>query len=170
MTTTGGQALQEFATAATARAGQSDGFRALGRPVPWPTGVGVVATTAGPTLLVTLPEPARNWVSAWCVLAAAVNYVCWETARGDLRSPRLLAVQTGAVLAFGAVTIAAVAADPGVARYVLAAGWLAHAASDVVRHRADPVVPRWYSETCLVVDLILATGLVTVGPSTTRIR
>jgi hypothetical protein len=67
------------------------------------------------------------------------------------------------VLGFGAVAIAAVAAAPAAAPYVLAAGWLAHAAWDVVHHRIGRVVPRWYAETCLVADLSIATALLTVG-------
>jgi hypothetical protein len=67
------------------------------------------------------------------------------------------------VLGFGAVAIAAVAAAPAAAPYVLAAGWLAHAAWDVVHHRADRVVPRWYAETCMVADVLLAVVLLTVG-------
>jgi hypothetical protein len=97
------------------------------------------------------------------VLLAAVIYLTWGTARGDLGDRRWLSAQTAAVLGFGAVAIAAVAVDPAVARYVLAAGWLAHAAWDVVHHHAGRVVPRWYAEACMVTDLLLATVLLTVG-------
>ncbi len=103
------------------------------------------------------------YVSSWSVLLAAVVYLSWGTARGDLVDRRLLGAQTAALLAFAAIAIAAVAADPSVARYVLAAGWLAHAAWDVAHHRTGRVVPRWYAETCLVADLIVATALLTVG-------
>jgi hypothetical protein len=132
-------------------------------PRRWPTGVGIAATTASLSLLAPLPERAQTWISAWCVLLAAVIYLTWGTARGDLTSRPLLSLQTAAVLGFGAIAIAAVAADPGVARYVLAAGWLAHAAWDIAHHRADRVVPRWYAETCLVSDLIIATALLAIG-------
>ena len=54
-------------------------------------------------------------------------------------------------------------AEPDAARYVLAAGWLAHATWDVVHHRLGRVVPHWYAETCLVADLTIATALLTVG-------
>jgi hypothetical protein len=129
----------------------------------WPTGVAFVATAASLTLLSPLPDQVQTWVSAWCVLLAAVIYLTWGTARGELGSRALLTAQTTAVLGFGAVAIAAVAVEPAVARYVLAAGWLAHAAWDVVHHRIGRVVPRWYAETCLVADLLLATALLTVG-------
>ena len=97
------------------------------------------------------------------MLLAAVIYLTWGTARGDLGNRRLLTAQTAAVLGFGAVAMTAVAVDVDAARYVLAAGWLAHAAWDVVHHRIGRVVPRWYAETCLVADLTIATALLTVG-------
>jgi hypothetical protein len=43
------------------------------------------------------------------------------------------------------------------------AGTSAHATWDVVHHCAGRVVPRWYAETCLVCDLIIAAALLTVG-------
>jgi hypothetical protein len=129
----------------------------------WPTAIGVVAAINSLVLLARLPAQAQTWISAWCVLLAAVIYLTWGTARGDLTSGRLLAAQTTAVLAFGAVSLAAVAVDPAAARNVLAAGWLAHAIWDVAHHRLGRVVPRWYAETCLVADLTIATALLTVG-------
>jgi hypothetical protein len=129
----------------------------------WPTGIGLTASVASLVVLAPVPEHVQVWTSAWCVLLAAVIYLTWGTARGELGDRRLLSAQTAAVLGFGAVAIAAVAVDPAAARYVLAAGWLAHAAWDVVHHRTGRVVPRWYAETCLVADLLLATVLLTVG-------
>ena len=129
----------------------------------WPTGVGLGAAVAGLALVSPLPAQLQIWISAWSVLLAAVIYLTWGTARGDLGDRRWLSAQTAAVLGFGAVAITAVAVDPAAARYVLAAGWLAHAAWDVVHHRAGRVVPRWYAETCMVADLLLATALLTVG-------
>jgi hypothetical protein len=129
----------------------------------WPTALGVVAAVNSFVLVAQLPEHAQAWVSAWCVLLAAVIYLTWGTARGDLGDRRLLTAQTAAVLGFGAVAIAATAVDLDVARHVLAAGWLAHAAWDVAHHRLGRVVPRWYAETCLVADLTIAAALLTVG-------
>ena len=129
----------------------------------WPTALGAVAAVNSFVLIAMLPEHAQAWISAWCVLLAAVIYLTWGTARGDLGDRRLLTAQTAAVLAFGAVAMAAVAVDPATARYVLAAGWLAHATWDVAHHRIGRVVPRWYAETCLIADLTLATVLLTIG-------
>ncbi|MGY1636936.1 DUF6010 family protein [Geodermatophilus sp. SYSU D00742] len=130
----------------------------------WPTALGAVAAVPGFVLVAQLPEHPQACVSAWCVLLAAVIYLTWgTTARGDLGDRRLLTAQTTAVLGFGAVAMVAVAVDLDAAPYVLAAGWLAHAAWDVVHHRLGRVVPRWYAETCLVADLTIATALLTVG-------
>jgi hypothetical protein len=129
----------------------------------WPTAVGIAAGVASLAVLAPLPDRVQTWISAWWVLLAAVIYLTWGTARGELGSRRLLSAQTAAVLGFGAGALAAVVVDPDAARYVLAAGWLTHAAWDVVHHRLGRVVPRWYAETCLVVDLSLATALLTVG-------
>jgi hypothetical protein len=129
----------------------------------WPTGLGVAATVASLSLLAPLPDRLQMQISGWGVLTAAVIYLAWGTARGELGARRWLTAQTAAVLGSGALAVAAAAADPATARYVLAAGWLAHAAWDVAHHRADRVVPRWYAETCLVCDLTIATALLTVG-------
>jgi hypothetical protein len=129
----------------------------------WPTALGAVAAVNSFVLVAQLPEQAQAWISAWCVLLAAVIYLTWGTARGDLGDRRLLTAQTAAVLGFGAVALAATAVDFDVARYVLAAGWLAHAAWDIAHHRLGRVVPRWYAETCLVADLTIAAALLTVG-------
>jgi hypothetical protein len=131
----------------------------------WPSAVGVGATAASLAVLSPLPDQVRTWVTAWCLLLAAVIYLTWGTARGELGSRRLLSAQTAAVLCFGAVAIAAVVVDLDSARYVLAAGWLAHAAWDVAHHRLGRVVPRWYAETCLVSDLCVAAVLLTAGLS-----
>jgi hypothetical protein len=129
----------------------------------WPAALGAVAAINSLVLLARFPAPVQIWVSAWCVLLAALVYLTWGTARGDLGDRRLLSAQTAAALGFGAVAMAAVAVDPIAARYVLAAGWLAHAGWDVAHHRIGRVVPRWYAETCLVADLVLAAALLTVG-------
>jgi len=145
-------------SASRARSGQRG---ALARR--WPTALGVVAAVNSLVLLARFPSAVQLWVSAWCILLAAVIYLTWGSARGDLGDRRLLTAQTAAVLGFGAIAVAAAAVDPDTARYVLAAGWLAHATWDVVHHRLGRVVPRWYAETCLVADLTIATALLTVG-------
>ena len=129
----------------------------------WPTGLGVAATVASLALAAPLPAHAQTWVSAWGVLTAAVIYLTWGTARGDLATRRWLTIETVGVLSFGALAIAAAATDPDAARYVLAVGWLCHAVWDVAHHRTDRVVPRWYAELCMTSDLVVAGSLILVG-------
>lgn len=129
----------------------------------WPTGVGLVLAVSSVAAMTLLPEPARPWVGAWWVLTAAVVYLSWGTARGELAERRWLTAETAGVLAFGAVALAVVAVDLSSPAHVLAAGWLAHALWDVVHHRADKVVPRWYAEACLATDLTVAASLLTIG-------
>ncbi len=125
----------------------------------WPTAVAIVAAAASLAAVSPLPERWQGWIGAWGLLAAAVIYLSWGTARSELTDRRWRTAQTVAVLAFGAVAIAAVVCAPAVGRCVLAAGWLAHAGWDLAHHRAGRVVPRWYAEACLVCDLAMATAL-----------
>lgn len=154
--------MTSTATTAPPTARRGSGLRGL-LARRWPTALGALAAANSFALVAQLPQLAQVWISAWSVLLAAVVYLAWGTVRGDLGNRRLLTAQTAAVLGFGAVAIGAVAADLDVARHVLAAGWLAHAAWDVAHHRLGRVVPRWYAETCLVADLTIAAALLTVG-------
>ncbi|MGN6686721.1 MAG: hypothetical protein ACTHK1_04205 [Actinomycetales bacterium] len=126
----------------------------------WPTWTALAATASGVALLSLLPARLRLDVGAWSVLLAAVIYLAWGAARDSTRDPAWRRAQTGGVLAFGALAITVAAADLPVARYVLAAGWLGHAAWDAVHHRHDRVVPRWYAELCMAADLTIAAALV----------
>jgi hypothetical protein len=151
-------------TQRSARTGRPGLIGVLGRR--WPTGVGIAATTASMAVVAPLPDRLQGWLAAFGVLTAAVIYLAWGTARGELTDRRWLTAQTAAVLAFGAVAITAAAVmvvTPDAARYLLAAAWLAHAGWDAVHHRAGRVVPRWYAEACLACDVLLATALLLVG-------
>jgi hypothetical protein len=131
----------------------------------WPTGVGIAATAAASLLLAAVPDDLAFVVSAWCVLLAAVIYLTWGVRRAHLspnagrRGEQLLTAQTAAVLVFGALAISAVGLDRETGTYLLAAGWLGHAAWDVAHHWMNAVVPRWYAETCLVADVLVASSL-----------
>jgi uncharacterized protein YhhL (DUF1145 family) len=149
------------ASTTTPPADRSRALSALRRR--WPTGLGVAATAIALALLAPLPDPLQLYVSAWCVLLAAVIYLTWGVVRGHLQQRRPLMLQVAAVLGFGAIALAATAVDGTVALYVLAAGWLCHATWDVAHHRADRVVPRWYAETCLVADVIVAGSLLALA-------
>ena len=67
--------------------------------------------------------------------------------------------QLAGVALFTAVALAALLLDPAVGQYVLAAGWIGHAAWDWA-HRDGSVAPRWYVDFCLPLDLLVAASLV----------
>ena len=112
----------------------------------WPTGAAIAGAAASLALWAPLPHQAQTYVSAWCVLLAAVIYLTWGTARGgprpataamraDRRRARLRRRRDRCRRRY-----------PSVGRFVLASGWLGHAIWDAVHHRANWVVPRWYAE------------------------
>jgi hypothetical protein len=121
---------------------------------------GAAAAAVSTAVAAQVPHALHLAVSAWAVLLAGVVYLTWGSARGELQRPRLLAVQTAGVLGLGAIAVLALSVDDDLGRYVLAGGWLGHAAWDAVHHRAGTVVPRWYAEMCLAADLLLATSLI----------
>lgn len=126
----------------------------------WPTVLGACAAAVSAGATAHVSQALHLAVSAWAVLLAGVVYLSWGSARGELQRPRMLGVQTAGVLAFGGLAVLALSVDPDLGRYVLAGGWLGHAAWDVFHHRADCVVPRWYAEMCLTADLLLAGALI----------
>lgn len=121
----------------------------------WPTllAVGVAVATFADGL------PALELLAGLLVLMP-LCYLAFGAVRGELGRPGALPLQAAGLLAFGAVALVAVAVDDTVARYVLAAGWLGHAAWDLVHHRSGKVVPPAWAEWCFVVDLLGAAALV----------
>jgi hypothetical protein len=95
------------------------------------------------------------------LLGVALGAVVWGTAHGRSRQPAFLA-QVAGMVAFGAVALVAMAIEPGLGRWLVAAGWLAHGAWDYAHLRADAVVSRSYAEWCLVLDVLIAAELVLV--------
>ncbi|MEU6150052.1 hypothetical protein ABZ816_08660 [Actinosynnema sp. NPDC047251] len=95
----------------------------------------------------------------WGLAACALAYLVIGLCRGFSRRPAVLAAQAAGVLVFGALAGTALLLDPDVGRYVVAAGWLAHAAWDLVHYRANLVVPRWYALGCVVVDAFVGVSL-----------
>ncbi|HEU5156213.1 MAG TPA: hypothetical protein VFU43_04400 [Streptosporangiaceae bacterium] len=124
----------------------------------WPTWLGVA-------LIVPLVATGLLTEFAEGIVVSAVIYWIWGAVRGQLWRPGWLTLETAGVAGFGAVTLAALSMNPGPARYLLAAGWLAHAGWDIAHHRADRIVPRWYAECCAVVDVLLAAAIVVLPAS-----
>lgn len=126
----------------------------------WPTWLGI-ATAA---FFIVIAEWLPPDFGAWMLVLAALVYLVFGAVRKQLRSPGLLALETAGVLVFSTLALAALSVDQDLGRYLLAAGWLGHAAWDFAHHRADKVVPRWYAELCAVVDVLIAAFLIVIVP------
>lgn len=96
------------------------------------------------------------------IMAAA--YLPIGAFRRQLGNPRVLMLETAGVLVFGGLALGALLAEGRTAQYLLAAAWLGHGAWDLVHHRADKVVPRWYAEICAVLDVSVAVGILLAVP------
>ena len=95
----------------------------------------------------------------WILPLVALSYLVFGAARGGLRRPGVLGLQTVGLLGFTALALVALFVDPDVGQYVVAAGWFGHAGWDFA-HRDGTVVPRWYVDFCVPVDLLVAASLV----------
>lgn len=95
----------------------------------------------------------------WILPLLALSYLVFGAARRQLGRPRVLWFQTAGLLGFTVVALVALVVDPDIGQYVVAAGWLGHAVWDFA-HRDGTVVPRWYVDFCIPVDLLVAASLV----------
>jgi hypothetical protein len=95
----------------------------------------------------------------WILPLLALSYLVFGAARGQLRRPGVLGLQTVGLLGFTALALVALFVNPDVGQYVVAVGWFAHAVWDFA-HRDGRVVPRWYVDFCVPVDLLVAASLV----------
>lgn len=121
----------------------------------WPTllGLGVVLAAA-------VAAPTAAWLGVLTLIVAALAYPAFGLYRGHLHGRNVLLVQAAALVAFVGLATVLLFVDDTVGRYVLAAGFFAHAVWDFAHHRADRMVPRWYAEFCAVVDVLAAAALV----------
>jgi hypothetical protein len=60
-------------------------------------------------------------------VTVALIVLVWSAADGQLRRPGMLRVQALAMVGFGALSLAGLAVDPDLGRYLVAAGWLSMA-------------------------------------------
>ncbi len=88
------------------------------------------------------------------LIIVAIVFVGWGAARGLLWPPGELMLETVGMILFATLALTALAVDLDLARYLLAAGWLGHAAWDFAHWRADRVVARSFAEWCCVFDLV----------------
>ena len=101
----------------------------------------------------------RAMALAGGLVAAAAIY---PLARRERSMGAPLGREIAGLVASGAILSAATRATPTQARNVVAAGWAAHAAFDMVHDSgSDSLIPSWYPAMCAGYDLAVAGRLVT---------
>ncbi|SCG44825.1 hypothetical protein [Micromonospora halophytica] len=118
----------------------------------WPTWLALLMTVDNWFAPVLLPPVS--------LLVLPLGFLVAGTVRRSWRDRGAVASQLAGLLGWSALATLAVVADDGPARWLVAGGWLAHAAWDAVHHRRDRVAPRGYTEFCGVLDV--AVGLTMV--------
>lgn len=104
----------------------------------------------------------QDWVAPEIVvLAVALAAAIWGAGHGRHRE-RGFWVQLAGMAGFAAISMAALAVDPDLGRYLVAAGWFAHGIWDFVHLAKNRVVSRSYAEWCGVVDVLVAASLIIV--------
>jgi hypothetical protein len=92
-------------------------------------------------------------------LVSALIFLVLGVARGQLRNPGGLPLQTAGMLIFSAIGLLALYVTPTLGAYLLAGALIGHAAWDTVHFRLNRVVARSYAEFCAVVDLLLGVAI-----------
>lgn len=116
---------------------------------------------AGLALLVTIDNwfaPAVPHPLIMLVLPGA--YLLIGAYRRRLGNRRVLVVQLAGLVVWAALALAALALGGDAAAWLVAIGWLAHAAWDAVHHRRNEVVPRAYAEWCCVLDVVVGVTVI----------
>ena len=93
------------------------------------------------------------------LLAAAPVFLALGVARGQLRKPGGLPLQTVGMLAFGSIVLVAIYVDPNLGGKLVAIALIGHAAWDAYHYVRNRVVPRSYAEFCIFVDLLLGAAI-----------
>lgn len=125
------------------------------REATWPTVAALSVVIFAVAALDAVPLPA--------VLAAiALAVLVWSAVDGQLFRSGGFQLQAVGMAGFGALAVVGLVVDPDVGRYVVAAAWLLHGVWDFVHIRRDQVVTRSYAESCGVLDILVAFGLVFV--------
>ncbi|WP_406858733.1 hypothetical protein ABZO31_33950 [Streptomyces sp. HUAS MG47] len=105
-------------------------------------------------------DGAVNW-QPFAVLMITLPgvYLVVGALRGELRTRRAFGIQLCGLVLWSLPALLAFAVGGRAAVYIVAAAWFAHSAWDFAHHRARAVVPRAYAEWCMVVDALVAVGL-----------
>ena len=120
-----------------------------------------VVLLAGVAVLAFVPSSSEVVPSVGFLAAALVFFVV-GAARGELRKPGGLALQTVGVLVFSSIVLAALYVDADLGGYLVAIALLGHAAWDAYHYLRDRVVARSYAEWCAVVDLLAGAAVLFV--------
>jgi hypothetical protein len=112
-------------------------------------------------LLPTFFIPSNSGIDPSVVLlvAAAPVFLVLGVARGQLRKPGGLPLQTVGMLAFGSTVLVALYVDPDLGGKLVGIAIIGHAVWDAYHYLRDRVVPRSYAEFCAVVDLLLGAAI-----------
>lgn len=100
------------------------------------------------------------------VVYAALLYLLWSLSGLTPANLRWRLAQLAALAVFAALNVLALNSSQPATRYLLAAGWLGHAAWDVLHLKTRLIVPRWWAQWCVVIDVILAAILI-IAPDLT---
>ena len=120
-----------------------------------------VVLLAGVAVLAVVPSSSEVVPSVGFLAAALVFFVV-GAARGELRKPGGLALQTVGVLVFGSLVLAALYVDADLGGFLVAIALLGHAVWDTHHCLRDRVVARSYAESCAVVDLLAGAAVLFV--------
>ena len=93
------------------------------------------------------------------LLAVAPVFLVLGVARGQLRKPGGLPLQTVGMLAFGSTVLVALYVDPDLGGNLVAFALIGHAGWDAYHFLRNRVVPRSYAEFCIFVDLLLGAAI-----------
>ncbi len=120
-----------------------------------------VVLLVGLTVLVIMPSTSGA-VPSVVLLVAALVLLMLGVARGQLRKPGSLQLQTVGMLAFAVTVLVALSVDPDLGAYLVAFALLGHAAWDAYHYLRDRVVARSYAEFCAVADLLLGAAILVI--------
>jgi hypothetical protein len=117
-----------------------------------------VVLLAGVTVLAAVPSTSEVVPSVGFLVVGLV-FLIVGVARGRLREPGGLTLQTAGVLAFGSTVLVALYVDPDLGGYLVAFALIGHAGWDAFHYLRNRVVARSYAEFCAVLDLLAGAAI-----------
>jgi len=117
---------------------------------------------AGFAVLTVVPSTSGAVPSVGFLIVALVLLVV-GVARGQLRRPGGLTLQTVGMLAFGSIVLAALYVGPDLGGYLVAIALLGHGAWDTYHFLRNRVVARSYAECCGVIDLLTGAAILVMA-------